>query len=207
LYPSEVTRISPGPNKPVYKILWSAAAIDRTEWMFNNCRIRHSMTAAECNLLPSGTASNEALHAELNRCFKSTQLLHQSTMRLKLQLLCFAKLIAHTSAMYRPTIRQLPSAQVLARALGCSIWTPESWRVWCDELSSNHHMRKADLPLKEDRKREEAKVKQHLLKRPASSLKGSVKSSKPHVNLKRKRTAFTRLRKDKLLRQGSHVRT
>jgi hypothetical protein len=201
LYPDEVIRIAPGPNKQVYKILWCAAACDRLEWMFNNCRIRHSMTASECTLLPSGTSSNEALHAELNRNFRSTQTIHQSTIRLKLQLLCFAKLISHVSAMYRPTIRQMPSAQVLARSLGRPIWTSESWHEWCNELAAHHHMTKAELPLRDSRKQEVAKVKQYLLKRPAASLQ-----SKPVANSKKKRTAFTRLRTGKLLRQGERVR-
>ncbi|CAE8627570.1 unnamed protein product [Polarella glacialis] len=205
LYPSEVTRIAPGPNKQVYKILWSAAAIDRIEWMFNNMRIRHSMAASECTLLPSGTASNEALHAELNRCFRSTQSIHQSTIRLKLQILCFAKLVSHTGAMYRPTIKQMASSHVLARSLVGSVWTTESWREWRDELSAHRHMNKADLPLKSRRVQEIAKVKQHMLKRPASSSTGSAKASKLPGLLKKKRTAFTRQRKGKLLRQGQHV--
>lgn len=205
MYPAEVIRIAPGPNKQVYKILWSAAAIDRIEWMFNNCRIRHSMAASECTLLPSGTASNEALHAELNRCFRSTQAIHQSTVRLKLQMLCFGKLVSHTSAMYRPTIRQMPSSHVLARSLGCSIWTPQSWCEWCAELAGNHHMNKAELSLRDTRMKEVAKVKQHLMKRPASNSTGILQVAKPTVQLKKKRTAFTRHRISKLVRQGQHV--
>ena len=66
IYKSEVTRKAPGPNKDINKILWAACAPDRLEWLMNNLRVRHAMTASYLWFLPSGTSSNEALHAEIN---------------------------------------------------------------------------------------------------------------------------------------------
>ena len=63
-FPEEVGRKVTGSNKEVAKVLWSAAAPERLEWLFNNLRIWHAMTPLQRALLPSGTASNEALHAE-----------------------------------------------------------------------------------------------------------------------------------------------
>ncbi len=199
LYPEEVKRTAPGPNKPVFKILWNAAAVDRVEWMFNNIRIRHSMALSECNLLPSGTSSNEALHAEVNKWFRQTQQIHQSTLKLKLTILSFAKLVSHTCAMYRPTLRQMPSSSVLARSLGKSVWTNKSWRVWCQLLVSGRRITRAHLPIQEVRVTDTTTVKQHWLKKAVSVR--SSKQQKPPV-LKRKRNAFTRQRKGALISQG-----
>ena len=195
LFPDEAVRIAPGPNKAVYKIIWCAAAVDRVEWMFNNIRVRHSMPSSQCQLLASGTAANEALHAEINRWFRQTQQMHQSTLRLKLHILTLSKLVSHNAAMYRPTIRQLPSSIVLARSIGSPIWTNGSWRQWSNRLLGHNHIIKAALPSQEARRKEIVKVKQHIHKRPAAK-------HTPLAKLKRKRTVFTRQRSGALLRQG-----
>lgn len=54
-----------GTSKEVRKVLWSACT---PEWLclMNNLRARHSMDASARALLPAGTTSNEALHAEIN---------------------------------------------------------------------------------------------------------------------------------------------
>jgi hypothetical protein len=194
LYPDEVSRIAPGPNKPVYKILWSAAALDRIEWYFNNSRMRHSIALAQFSLLHSGTTSNEALHAEINNWFRQTQQIHQSTVQLKLQIMSLAKLIEHNNAMYRPTSRQMSASTLLARSLACPIWTSKSWRVWCNSLLHNTTMSKPILAMEDTRTNIKKKVKQHLMKRPAAVQKTVIKT--------RKRTAFTRKREGRLLSQG-----
>ena len=51
----------------------SACNETRLEWYFNNLRIRHAMRPTRLALLPSGTGSNEALHAEINGWFRQTQ--------------------------------------------------------------------------------------------------------------------------------------
>lgn len=204
MFPDEVNKAIPGPNKPVYKLLWNAAAVDRVEWMFNNMRVRHTIPLCEYQLLSSGTASNEALHAEVNRWFKETQMMHQTTLKLKLYILTLGKLIAHNSAMYMPTTRQFPSSTVLSRAVCGSIWTNCSWRKHCSSLVKNGHVTKASLPLRDAWRHEAATVKQHIMKRPSSQ--GTLlkpKSKLQNSTAKRKRTAFTRHRLSGLVSQGS----
>ena len=207
LFPDEASKIIPGPKKPVYKVLWNAAAVDRVEWMFNNIRVRHSIPISECQLLSSGTASNEALHAEINRWFKQTQMMHQSTLRLKLHVLTLAKLLSHNSAMYRPTTRQYPPGVVLARSAGCHIWTNASWIKWCSHLVHRDRVTKADVPIRDEWRQDAIKVKQHILKRPSSHHAAiKRKPNHPLAKLKRKRTAFTRQRRGGLLSQGSKIK-
>ena len=55
------------------EILWCAAAPQRIEWYLNNTRQRHLMRIEQLSLLPAGTTSNEALHAEINNWFRQTQ--------------------------------------------------------------------------------------------------------------------------------------
>ena len=65
-YTDEVCRKVPGPNREVSHVLWTACAPDRIEWLWNNMRLRCRISRAELALLPSGTASNESLRAEVN---------------------------------------------------------------------------------------------------------------------------------------------
>jgi hypothetical protein len=194
MYPDEVVRIAPGPNKPVFHILWSAAAVDRIEWYFNNSRMRHSISTSQFNLLHSGTTSNEALHAEINNWFRQTQTIHQATVQLKLQVMGLSKLIAHNSAMYRPTSRQMSASAVLARSTCCPIWTNRSWRDWCNSLLHERTMAKPELAMVQKRNDAKQLVKQHILKRPAAVQSAAIYN--------KKRTAFSRKREGLLCSQG-----
>ncbi len=79
LYPDEVSKIAPGPNKAVKTLLWNAAAAHRLEFYLNNTRMRYMVATQKLSLLPAGTASNELLHAEINNWFRQAQAgLHQS---------------------------------------------------------------------------------------------------------------------------------
>ncbi len=73
LYPDEVSKIAPGPNKTVKTLLWNAAAAHRLEFYLNNTRMRYMVATQKLSLLPAGTASNESLHAEINNWFRQTQ--------------------------------------------------------------------------------------------------------------------------------------
>lgn len=105
-YPKEVCRKVTGSNKEIRKLLWAAASPDRMEWLFNNLRVRHSMSAEDVALLPSGTSSNESLHAEINAWTKPIRSLHQSTLRMKCEIMQFGKVLAHHVASCFPTVRQ-----------------------------------------------------------------------------------------------------
>ena len=55
VYRDEVERIAHGPNRRVWQLLHTATAPDRTEWYFNNIRLRRSLAAGRLRLLPVGT--------------------------------------------------------------------------------------------------------------------------------------------------------
>ena len=78
VYRTEVDRVAPGPNRKVFQLLHSAAAAGRSEWYFNNLRMRHLLEPSRLSLLPIGTTSNEALHHEINNWFRETQKNSQS---------------------------------------------------------------------------------------------------------------------------------
>jgi hypothetical protein len=143
-------------------------------------------------LLPSGTTSNEALHAELNSWFRSTAQIHQATLVLKLAILVLFKLTSHNCALYRPTARQESSSVVLARAISVGVWSTSQWRAWCLQLCG-HNTRKADTPLALARREQAATLRAWVLKRPAAAL--------PVGGRAIKRTAFT-LQRAGLLRKG-----
>ena len=153
-FPNEVSRRVTGTNKEVRKVLCAAAAPDRMEWLFNNLRVRHAMTPAQRALLPSGTSSNEALHAEINAWSRTNHALHQSTLRLKLQIMQFGKLVAHHAATCFPTIKQCSESVLLARCLASEDWPDEKWKACCKGTE------KAHLPLHKDRVQEAAQVRQ-----------------------------------------------
>jgi len=70
LFPQEVQKVAKGANRPVFKILHTAAAWERIEWYLNNTRLRYRISSGKLTLLPCGTTSNESLHAEINGWFK-----------------------------------------------------------------------------------------------------------------------------------------
>ena len=142
-------------------------------------------------LLPSGTSSNEALHAEVKNWFSETQRIHQSTLRLKLIMLTLGKQIPHFLAMINPTISQRSSRDLLARAVANSPWTGVMWQSWCSELSHEVHVEKPTMPYNDSRAKEVSKVRKWKMKRPAAT-------EKPRA----KRTVFTLKRKSKLRTQG-----
>ena len=72
----EVCRKVTGQNKEVFCVLWAACAPDRSEWLFNNVRLRHNLCKQQLVFLPSGTSSNEALHTEINSWLRTCSSLH-----------------------------------------------------------------------------------------------------------------------------------
>ena len=192
VYKQEVERISPGPNRKIYDLLFTAASGARTEWYFNNIRARHMVLRARLALLPIGTTSNEALHHEINTWFRETQKLHQSTLTLKLRILHLSKGLSHNGALYRPTCRQVPHSELLSRISTESLWDEPKWSAWCSELADDKRLSKAHLPLHDRRETERAAVKGAVRRKPAG---------KKHT-LKRRRTPHTLKREDGLRRAG-----
>ena len=192
LHPEDMVRKVTGSNKPLSRILWCACSASRLEWYFNNQRVRHIMRPSRVELMGVGTASNEALHAEINAWFRTIQVLHQATLMLKCRILTLKKQLAHCSALDHPTLKQIPSRVVLARVIANPIWTTASWRRWCSELATGGGLAQPDLPLHSERRAQVARVRKWTKKKPASG--HQVKSPK--------RTPFSLQRKDNLIRGG-----
>ena len=101
-YRTEVQRVAPGPNR-------------RSDWYFNNLRMRHLIEPSRLSLLPIGTTSNEALHHEINNWFREMQKIHKATLCLK-SIMHLAKLLSHNTALYRPATRQMSEWEILSRS-------------------------------------------------------------------------------------------
>ena len=113
----EVARKAPGPNKEIFKILWSACAPDRIEWLMNNVRSRRIIPDAYLQLIPSGTAGNESLHAEINSWSKSTHALHRSTLAIRLRYYNYIKMLMHHLASKHPLSHIVTAQMLLGRSL------------------------------------------------------------------------------------------
>ena len=189
----EVKRKAAGPNKEIFKILWSACAPDRLEWLMNNVRVRQSVPSHHLHFLPSGTASNEALHAEINSWSRSTNTMHRSTLALKLRYYRYIKLLAHHLANYFPLTHIVSETALLSRAMSKSIWTSEEWTGWCADQETCGRQKKAQLPLVAARENEKRLSKNWLAKRPAAATR---------KRLKLKRTPLQALRHHTLRSSG-----
>ena len=134
------------------------------------------MTALERALLPSGTSSNEALHAEINSWSRSNRMLHQSTLRLKLYIMHYGKLLLHHAAACFPTIKQCSETVLLARCLASAIWQDEEWASWCQGR------KKAPVPLHKSRLREAIQGKDwNLMNKPRKVRKHRGKKRTVHT--------------------------
>ena len=147
-------------GRTIGHILWCAAAPDKVAWVWNSLIIRRSLPKEWLTLLPSGTASNESLHAELNNWWRNSPECYSTTLDLHLQVGQLAKMLSHNSALYCPTLRQVPQDQVLALALQGITFDDASWSSW------GEHGIKASVPLFEAR--------EELAGRLAASSSGAV---------------------------------
>ena len=196
LYSDELKRRTHIGGVQLRKLLFNAAAPSRMQWYLNSQRLHHSMAPAKIALLGSGTSPNETLQAEMNRWCRNQSEWYASTAEMQLQVYMFAKLVAHSSALYYPTLRQLRHSEVLSRACASLDIPSEQWQEYCFELKRDgvNLLSPALLPC--FRKRQETKklLRDHsLLKRPAAGKRPATAT--PLVALKRpariKRTAFT----------------
>ena len=110
-------------------------------------------------LLPTGSTSNEALHAELNSWFRNTPKIHSATLSIKLDMLKLGKMQSHNRALYHPTARQEVHSVVFARCLIRNLWTAQQWKQWCKALQVGKRTKKADLPQHQQTGRAEANIR------------------------------------------------
>lgn len=197
---ADMARKIEGTKISVAKVLHGLTSPDKMEWLFNSLRYRHTLPLQVRLLLPSGTASNEALHAELNGWFRQIQSMHRSTLCLKLDILRLGKLLSHNTSLYSPTARQMPQSHVLARRLGTPVWDRAAWESWVVEQRKSGRTSRSDMPLAKRRQSERDAVHQTNLKRPAAT------TFKRPASQRRKRTAFTMQRGARIKRTGVHLR-
>ena len=129
------------------------------KWLMNNLRVRHAIQPSYRWLLPSGTSSNEALHAEINAWSRSTNAMHRSTLALKLMYFRYIKLLLHYLSVQYPLSHVVSASMLLSRSLHTSLWTRDTWTAWCSEQSSESVPKKAVLTLSSSRKYEENLVR------------------------------------------------
>ena len=73
----------------------------------------NALSKSQIALLPSGATSNEPLHAEINSWTRVNREFHRSTLRLKLNIMCFGKQLGHHIATFYPRARQTPDGLCL----------------------------------------------------------------------------------------------
>ena len=129
-FPFEMAKKTYAQGRTIGHILWCAGAPDKVAWLWNAFIVRRSLPQGWLVLLPSGTGSNESLHAELNRWWKNSPEQFPTTLQVHLAIGHFGKLLAHNAALYHPTLRQVGHDQVLALAVRAVRFTGEGWQSW-----------------------------------------------------------------------------
>ena len=117
LYADEVKQRTPT-GKTLRHHLVNIALPTRIEWLLNDTRFRHTCSRKDLVLMPSGTTSNESLHAEMNSWFHEIQTVYKPQLELKLQIFRLAKLLSHNSALLRPLHKQATQKEVFASYFG-----------------------------------------------------------------------------------------
>ena len=102
----------------------------------NNIRVRHVMQSSYLWCLPSGTPSNEALHAEISSWTRSINVMHRSTLALKLQYFMYIKALQHDLSTEFPLSRIVSSGMLLDRALHES-FLPMTGQTLCIQWKSS----------------------------------------------------------------------
>ena len=160
IFREEVLRRGEKKGESIYEHLMHAAQPERLEWLFNNLRFRAGQTAGFLQLLPTGTTSNEALHAEMRGWFRQIQSLRRTTLKLKCKVFQMRKLLELFIARLRDRWCLVKCCFV---RLGQSLWRQTGRRRWAQRVCV-----KAVLPLAQERAKQHAHVRQHF-KRPTSS--------------------------------------
>lgn len=122
------------------------------EWYFNNPRLLHRLAPSSRALVAMGTTSNEAFHSEINRWCRSQGDVYSTTVELQLAFGDLAKMSSHTSALYRPSLRQIRPSYLLSRLVCCISRNTSSWRSYCTELrQESERVSSAAFPFAKER--------------------------------------------------------
>jgi len=197
-FPQEMAKKTYVLGRSVGHILWCAAAPEKVAWLFNALIVRRSLPNTWMTLLPSGTTSNESLHAELNRWWRNSPEQFPTTLELHLRVGHLGKLLAHNSALYSPTLRQVPHDQVLALAVRGVSFGEEGWRSWCEAGA------RAEVPLFSEREELSARLSEQpkapktkdfykVMKKPAAA--SALKRPAAHVEVTKVKVAKVQVKK------------
>ena len=130
VYAGEVCRKTTQQGKVLRTVIWCATAEDKIGYYFNNIRCRHSIQQRRISLLPSGTSSNEALNAEINKWFNTAGAMYLSTLRMSTRVFATAKIIVHGLAMYDPTCIRYSQQDILAKYCAGFTITDAQWNTF-----------------------------------------------------------------------------
>ena len=106
---------SAGGALTIAEVLATYAAPGRVDWLFNLSSYLSSLSPQERSLLPCGTTSNEALHAEMRNTARSCTKRHAANLELAMSCFSIGKLLAHQQSLLRPTLRGTRQGVVMAR--------------------------------------------------------------------------------------------
>lgn len=139
LFPKEMNKTIPSQGRTRLSMLVATAAPSRVEWLLNATRFRSTLKLHQLTFMPSGVASNEALHNELKLILLG-QTMYAPLFDVKMFVFVLGKLLAHNSALYAPTSTSYSGREsyVLTRVV-CSLdpfGSEPQWRSWC--LASPH---------------------------------------------------------------------
>ena len=197
-FPQEMARKTYVAGRRLGHVLWCVAAPEKVAWLFNAIIVRRSLPSTWMTLLSSGTTSNESLHSEVNRWWRNAPEQFPTTLELHLRVGHLGKLLAHNSALYSPTLRQVPHEQVLALAVRGVSFEEEGWRSWCDAGA------RAEVPLFTQREELSARLSQQpkapktkdlykVMKKPAAG--AAFKRPGAHVQVQKVNVARAQAKK------------
>lgn len=199
LYPDDTNRkTTTGQTLRVH--LANVCRPSRIEWCFNLTRFLHTLGPNSRLLMPSGTCSNESLHAELGGWFDGTVQLHRATLQTRLKTFHLAKMLSHNSAFCKPTVSQQRQTVVIHRTVASmSFFSTKVWNAWCKRPDAERGAFAAEI----------ARQQRHLrvLKRPGGALKRpsaairprpAARAPMPVLMAAERRTAFRLKRKTRV---------
>lgn len=190
-FPKEVAK-SDTSGKSLRRTLWNSTAPAKSEWMLNGSRYRHTTSCQERLLLPSGSTSNEALHADMKTWFHNVDSMFQSTLVVKLSLFTFTKQWAHNVALQRPLSRTMTQATVLHRVVSATdLWSEPVWEAWCRAQNSEGLQELAAAKQRQDHVKAIRAFKPRILK-----TRGKLKANGSNT---KRRTPFTLRRVNSLV--------
>ena len=134
----------------------------------------------------------------MNTWYRNHPEVFPATLSLELRVARIAKLLAHNAALYRPTLRQLPHADVLLMAVQSITVVGPSWYAWCaEQLRGDLCRARSALPM--------ALTRQELQQRIAAVAK-SKELRKPVYSVLRRPAGVTKKPASVTMRKTGPVR-